>query len=66
MKSLLDQGAKSALLYDKELKNYYESRLAKGKSKMSTINIIRNKIIARMFAVIKRQKPFVENYLAAA
>jgi transposase len=66
MKALLDQGAKSALLYDKELKNYYESRLAKGKSKMSTINIIRNKIIARMFAVIKRQKPFVENYLAAA
>lgn len=66
MKSLLDQGARSAMQYDQELKNYYESRLAKGKSKMSTINIIRNKIIARMFAVIKRQTPFIENYLAAA
>lgn len=66
MKALLDQGARSAMQYDVELKNYYESRLAKGKSKRSTINIIRNKIIARMFAVIKRQTPFIENYLAAA
>jgi hypothetical protein len=31
-----------------------------GKNKMSTINIIRNKLIARMFAVIKRGTPFVE------
>ncbi|WP_340199384.1 hypothetical protein [Ascidiimonas sp. W6] len=38
---------------------YYQSRLEKGKNKMSTINIIRNKLLARIFAVIQRQKPYV-------
>jgi transposase len=66
MKTLLDQGAKTAIQYDKELRSYYLRRLEMGKSKMSTINIVRNKIIYRMFAVIKRQTPFVENYLKAA
>jgi transposase len=63
MKTLLDQSAKSAIQYDKELRDYYRRRIEIGKSKKSTINIVRNKIIYRMFAVINRQTPFVENYL---
>jgi transposase len=63
MKTLLDQSAKSAIQYDKELKSFYHRRIAIGKSKKSTINIVRNKILYRMFAVIKRQTPFIENYL---
>jgi transposase len=66
MKTLLDQSAKSAIQHDKELKQYYERRLEMGKSKKSTINIVRNKILYRMFAVIKRQTPFVKNYLQSA
>ena len=66
MKSLLDLSAKSAIQYDKELREYYLKRTENGKSKMSTINVVRNKIIYRMFAVIKRQTPFLENYLQAA
>jgi transposase len=66
MKTLLDLAAKSAILSDKEIKAFYERRLLAGKSKMSTINIVRNKILYRMFAVIKRQTAFVENYLKAA
>jgi transposase len=66
MKTLLDLSAKSAIQYDKELRKYYLRRIANGKSKMSTINIVRNKILYRMFAVIKRQTPFSENYLQAA
>jgi len=66
MKTLLDLSAKSAIQYDKELREYYLRRTNDGKSKMSTINIVRNKILYRMFAVIKRQTPFVENYLQAA
>ena len=66
MKSLLDLSAKSAIQYDKELRQYYLKRTEGGKSKMSTINIVRNKILYRMFAVIKRQTPFSENYLQAA
>lgn len=66
MKYLLDRSACSAIQYDKELKAFYERRLSMGKSKQSTINIVRNKIIYRMFAVIKRQTPFTENYLQTA
>lgn len=66
MKSLLDLAAKSAIQYDKELRAYYLKRVEEGKSKMSTINIVRNKLIYRMFAVVKRQTPFIENYLRAA
>jgi transposase len=66
MKRLLDLSAKSAIQYDKELKQYYQRRIAEGKSKMSTINIVRNKILHRMFAVIKRQTPFVKDYLQTA
>ena len=66
MKTLLDLSAKAAIQYDKELRKYYLRRTANGKSKMSTINIVRNKILYRMFAVIKRQTPFSENYLQAA
>jgi transposase len=66
MKTLLDQSAKSANQYDKELKSFYQRRIAIGKSKKSTINIVRNKILYRMFAVIKRQTPFIENYLKTA
>lgn len=66
MKTLLDLSAKSAIQYDKELKDFYSRRTENGKSKMSTINIVRNKILYRMFAVIKRQTPFVENYLQVA
>lgn len=58
MKTLLDQAAKSALQHDPELKAYYQRRIEKGKSRRSTINIVRNKIIYRMFAVIGRGTPY--------
>jgi transposase len=66
MKTLLDQAAKSAIQYDAELKTYYTRRIEQGKSKKSTINIVRTKLIARMFAVIKRQSPFEKSYQRAA
>jgi transposase len=58
IKTLLDRGASSAIQHDPEMKTYYNRRLAEGKSKRSTLNIIRAKLIARMFAVIKRQTPY--------
>jgi transposase len=66
LKSVLDQAAKCAINYDKELNAFYNRRILMGKSKMSTINIVRNKLIYRMFAVIKRQNPFEKNYSVAA
>jgi transposase len=65
MKTLLDLAAKAAIQYDKELHDYFMKRVATGKSTKSTRNIVRNKIIYRMFAVIKRQTPYQETYTAA-
>ena len=63
MKSILDLVAKSTLRYKGEFKAYYNRRVNEmGKSKMSTINIIRNKIVARVFAVVQRGTPYVDLY----
>lgn len=66
MKCLLDLAAKTAIQHDPELKEFYQRRCKSGKSKMSTINIVRNKLLYRMFAVVKRQTPFLNNYLQVA
>jgi transposase len=66
MKSKLHQAAKCAIQFDPEIKEYYQKRIAAGKSKMSTLNIVSNKIIFRMFAIIKRQTPFIEHYIKSA
>jgi transposase len=65
MKTLLDLAAKSAIRYDAELKQYYCRRTAAGKPKMSTINVVRNKLLYRIFAVVKRQTPFEPLPIAA-
>jgi transposase len=65
MKALLDLAAKSAIRYDAELKQYYCRRTAAGKPKMSTINVVRNKLLYRIFAVVKRQTPFEPLSIAA-
>ncbi len=60
LKTLLDLCAKSAKQHNLEMKKYYDRRIEIGKNKMSTINIIRNKIVARIFAVIERKSPYVD------
>lgn len=59
IKSLLHSCAMIAILHDPEMKSYYKRRVEQGKSKMSTLNIIRNKLLARMFAVVNRGTPYV-------
>jgi transposase len=66
MKSLLSMSAISAIQHDKELKMYYAKRVAEGKPKMLVLNIIRNKLVSRIFATVNRGTPFVElNQFAA-
>ncbi|MCF6182669.1 MAG: IS110 family transposase, partial [Lutibacter sp.] len=55
-----DLCAKSAIQNNPEMKIYYKRRVEQGKNKMSTINIIRCKLLARFFATIKRQTPYVD------
>jgi transposase len=60
MKSLLSMSAISAIQHDEELKLYYQKRVEEGKPKMVVLNIIRNKIVARVFATVSRGTPFVD------
>jgi transposase len=64
-KALLNLAACCAIRCDSEMKQYYHKRVTEGKRKMSCLNIIRSKLVARMFAVIKRQTPYQERLLAA-
>ncbi len=66
IKALLNLSAFSAVQADPELKAYYHRRVGNGKSKMSTLNIVRNKIVHRIFAVVKRGTPYVLLYQHAA
>ncbi len=59
LKTLFDLAAKTAIQHDPDLKHYYQSRIQNGKSKMSTLNVVRNKLIHRTFAVVKRQTPYI-------
>lgn len=60
VKKLLHLAAIAAAHFDTELHDYYIRRQAEGKPKMAIINIIRNKLVARVFAVAKRRTPFVD------
>ena len=59
MKTLLTLASVSAIQYDQELKQYYKKKVAEGKPKMVAINNVRNKILSRAFAVVKRGTPYV-------
>jgi len=58
LKSLLTMAAISAIQHDPELKIKYQQKVKEGKAKMCALNIIRAKLIERIFAVIKRQSHY--------
>lgn len=60
LKSLLNMAAMGAIQLEGEYKTYYNRRTKEGKNKMSTLNIIRNKLVFRIFAVVKRGTPYVD------
>jgi transposase len=64
MKTLLHISAWAAVRTNKELKAYYERKTKEqGKSKMATLNAIRNKLILRVFACVKQQRKFVNDFV---
>lgn len=65
MKCTLHLAAISSIQHNPELKKYYERKVKEGKSKMSTINAVRNKLLNRIVAVVKRGTPYVKFNLAA-
>jgi transposase len=59
LKKLLHLSAMSVIKKG-ELAEFYNRKVANGKNKMSVINAVRNKLIARIFAVVKRQTPYLK------
>jgi transposase len=60
MKTILTNAVKSAIQFCPELKLYYQKRIKEGKHKKVVVNIIRNKLISRVFATVRRGTPYVE------
>lgn len=60
LKTNLHMGAMQAARWDPELKNYFDRKVAEGKNKMSVLNAIRNKLIHRVIAVVKRGTEYVK------
>ena len=58
IKSLLFLAAGTAIQFDTELKAYYERRIKEGKNEMYALNAVKNKLVARAFAVVKRGTPW--------
>lgn len=62
IKAMIGNGIASAIQNDPEIAAYYKRKLEEGKHKMVVMNAIKNKLISRVFAVIKRGTPFVPLY----
>jgi transposase len=62
LKKLLHMASMAAISSDKELKAFFERKVAEGKNKMLVLNAIRNKLLHRLLAVIKRNSPFKLEY----
>lgn len=62
LKTTLHMAAVSATRYVPDIKQYYERKVSEGKHKMTVINAIRNKLLHRIIAVLKRGEPYQENY----
>lgn len=66
MKRLMTLAAQSAILYDPQIKSFYQRKLKAGKSKKNTRNAVRNKLLSRIFSVAKRGTPYVVLHNIAA
>lgn len=62
LKTLLHLVAMAAITHDKQLAYYYQRKVMEGKNKMLVLNAIRNKIIHRLCAVMKRGTPYQLEY----
>jgi len=62
VKTSLTQAARTAVMHDASLKAYYQRKKLEGKPDRLIINNVRNKLIHRMFAVVKTRRKYENNY----
>lgn len=58
LKTLLHMCALNAIRYDPFLKEYYDRKVEDGKHKMNVLNMVRNKLVYRIFAVVKSNQEY--------
>lgn len=58
LKRILHMAAISSVQHNPELHEYYKRKVEEGKNKMSVINAVRNKLLHRIVAVVKRGTPY--------
>ena len=56
----------STVRYEGEFKSYCQRKIEEGKHKMVVLNALKNKIIHRVFAVVKRGSKYDKNFSYAA
>ena len=62
MKKLLHLSAMAAIRGPGELQDYYHRKVELGKNKMLVLNAIRNKLIHRVFAVVRDNRKYEKTY----
>jgi transposase len=62
LKCTLHLAAMSSTRYVPDLRAYFLRKVGEGKSKMCVLNAIRNKLLHRILAVVKRGTPYVLNH----
>lgn len=63
LKKHLHMSALAAINHDPDIRAYFLRKVEEGKNKMLIVNNVRNKLVHRVCAVIKRQQPYVKNSL---
>lgn len=60
LKALFSNACMAAIQHDPQIKAYFNRKIEEGKTEGCVYNAIKNKLIARIFAVVKRGTPYVE------
>ena len=66
LKKCLHMAALSAMHYSVEMQDFFNRKVAEGKNKMSVINAVRNKLILRVFACVRDNRPYSKDYVYLA
>jgi transposase len=62
LKVLLTQAARCAIRHDMNVRHYYERKAAEGKKDWVVINNVRNKLIHRIFALVRNKQVYQVDY----
>lgn len=65
LKSLIHMGTMSAIQVKGDLQDYYQRKTGEGKHNMLVLNAVRNKLIHRVCAVVRRGEKYDKNYSPA-